>query len=88
MRIRREFEIDNLMSAFIGVRIDNILEILKALDINRDDEDWRSHFQDGPLLAPINSILEPEQEAPAPFGGRSSESHPETVFGQAESRQT
>jgi hypothetical protein len=59
VRIKREFDPADLMRAFIGVRIDSILAILKALNVNENDKDWRFHFQGAPPPERVDSTPAP-----------------------------
>jgi hypothetical protein len=83
-----EFELDELMRAFIGVRVDNVLAILNALGVDLNSEEYLSQFQGAPPLEQASSSPVLKHTTPALCAGQSSELHPETVFGQDQSHLT
>ena len=83
-----EFELDDLMRAFIGVRVDNVLAILNALGVDLSAEECRFQFQGVRQLERVGSTLEPKHTNPVPFAGLSSELRPEIASGQTEFHQT
>jgi len=76
------------MTAFIDVRVDNVLAILKALGVDLSAEECRSQFRGALPPEQANSNPALEHTTPALFVGLSSGVHPETVSEQTEFHRT
>lgn len=88
MKVTTEFELDDLLEAFLGVRIDNARAILKALGVDLRDERFRPQFQGLQSLEQQGVNLVQANKGPVPSPCLSSSTHPENAVERKELHRT